>query len=84
MNKMTTQEKYPETFENTSGKYIKHPFRLSDCPEFYWAPKERVKIIKEDSNGLILRNLDYCGNNRILETSYITTELFNFNFLPLH
>jgi len=68
-------------YENISGKYLQHPLRLSDY--FKWQPNERIELICSKVDGLVVRNIDYCGNNRNEETSFITFNLFFDNFVQI-
>lgn len=73
----------PTIYENTSGKYLQHPNRLSEG--FNWAPKERVTINRCDVRlgGYLLDNIDYCGVEDCFETAFISFELFSQNFTPV-
>lgn len=69
-------------YVNTSGKVIQNPLRLS--PDFAWCINERIKILDEATvhqvQGYTVLNLDYVGNERCFETSWISKTLLTENF----
>jgi hypothetical protein len=71
-------------FENSSGKRIQFPLRLSS--DFSWSPGERIEIMSEckeasgRQEGYIVHNLDYVGAERCLETAWISKEVLNESF----
>ncbi len=81
-----------KTFRNTSGKRIQVPNRLSD--EFCWAPGERITILyvsngakptngSNSEEGYVVHNIDYVGNERCFETSWITEKILLENFTEI-
>jgi hypothetical protein len=73
--------------KNTSGKRLQNELRLSD--EFCWQPGERIKIkypckaAGSETDGYIVENMDYCGNERCFETSWISDKFLTENFTKI-
>jgi hypothetical protein len=89
--KLTPMDMIGKTFRNTSGKRIQVPNRLSD--EFCWAPMEEIVIMEKrtipnknpefSEKGYIVHNIDYYGNERCFETSWITEKILLENFTEI-
>ena len=73
-----------QIYQNTSGKYIQFPLKLSN--DFKWQPMEKIKILhpaKSDGDkkdGWIVFNMNYCGNERCFETAWVDEDTLTDNF----
>jgi hypothetical protein len=76
-----------QVYQNTSGKFIQFPLRLSN--DFKWQPMEKIKLLHEKraehnnstkEDGWIVFNMDYCGNERCFETAWIDNKTLTDNF----